>query len=146
MQPRSRWYTGGTSLRAEKILQDRLFANERIEIIWNHVVDEVIGNDDPPDVSAVRLRDVNSQSTQEVAIDGLFVAIGHVPETQLFKGQLDMDHEGYLITAADSTLASVPGVFARAMCRTRSIAKRLPRLEPAVWQRWKQPNFWPRAK
>ena len=100
------------SLRAEKILQDRLFANEKIEIIWNHVVDEVIGNDDPPDVSAVRLRDVNSQSTQEVAIDGLFVAIGHVPETQLFKGQLDMDHEGYLITAADSTLASVPGVFA----------------------------------
>ena len=100
------------SLRAEKILQDRLFANERIEIIWNHVVDEVIGNDDPPDVSAVRLRDVSSQSTQEVAIDGLFVAIGHVPETQLFKGQLDMDHEGYLITAADSTLASVPGVFA----------------------------------
>ena len=100
------------SLRAEKILQDRLFAHEKIEIIWNHVVDEVMGNDDPPDVRAVRLRHVGDGSTRDVAIDGLFVAIGHEPETKLFAGQLDMDEDGYVITAGDSTTTNVPGVFA----------------------------------
>ena len=100
------------SLRAEKILQDRLFAHDKIEIIWNHVVDEVIGNDDPPDVSAVRLRHVGDGSTRDVAIDGLFVAIGHEPETRLFAGQLDMDEDGYIVTRADSTATNVSGVFA----------------------------------
>ena len=100
------------SLRAEKILQDRLFANEKIEIVWNHVVDEVIGSDDPPDVSGARLRDVTNGASQDLAIDGVFVAIGHIPETHLFKDQLEMDEDGYLVTKADSTRTSVPGVFA----------------------------------
>ena len=100
------------SLRAEKIMQDRLFANEKIEIIWNHVVDEVTGSEDPPDVSGVCLRNVGDGTTRDVTIDGLFVAIGHEPETRLFKGQLDMDDDGYIVTDADSTLTSVPGVFA----------------------------------
>jgi len=100
------------SLRAEKILQDRLFTNDKVEIVWNHVVDEVIGNEDPPDVLGVRLRDVRNEATKNVAIDGVFVAIGHVPETQLFKDQLEMDDDGYLVTKADSTRTSVPGVFA----------------------------------
>ena len=100
------------SLRAEKILQDRLFANDRVEIVWNHVVEEVLGEDDPPAVTGVRLADVHRGASRVLAVDGLFVAIGHDPETALFKGQLDMDRDGYILTGADSTATSVAGVFA----------------------------------
>ncbi len=100
------------SLRAEKILQERLFANDRIEILWNHVVDEVLGNDEPPEVTGVRLHAVDEATARELAVDGLFVAIGHDPETRLFKGQIDMDDDGYIVTGADSTVTSVAGVFA----------------------------------
>ena len=99
-------------LRAEKILQDRLFAHDRIEIVWDHVVEEVLGTEDPPDVTGIRLRGVKDDSLTEVAIDGLFVAIGHEPETSLFKGHLDMDDDGYIVTEADSTMTSIAGVFA----------------------------------
>ena len=100
------------ALRAEKILQNRLFANDKIDIVWNAVVEEVLGTENPKEVTGLRLRDVKSGGMSERAVAGLFVAIGHDPATQLFRGQLEMDAEGYIRTAADSTVTSVPGVFA----------------------------------
>ena len=100
------------SLRAEKIMQDRLFRNDKVEVVWNHVVDEVLGGGEPPAVTGVRLRDVASGATRELPADGLFIAIGHDPATQLFRGQLEMDTEGYILTAPDSTATAVPGVYA----------------------------------
>ena len=99
-------------LRAEKILQDRVFANEKIEMLWDHVVDDIVGDDDPPGVSAIGVRNRKTGATSTVAVDGVFVAIGHTPNTELFKGQLKMDGEGYILTAPDSTATNVPGVFA----------------------------------
>ena len=99
-------------LRAEKILQDRLFANPKIEVLWDQVVDEIVGDQDPPGVTGVRLRNTKTGETSELATHGVFVAIGHSPNTALFNGQLDMDKEGYLLTAPDSTATNVPGVFA----------------------------------
>ncbi len=100
------------ALRAEKILQKRLFANERIEVVWNTVVDEVLGTEDPKEVTGLRLRNVASGEMSERAVAGMFVAIGHDPATALFRGQVDMDTDGYIRTAPDSTVTSVPGVFA----------------------------------
>ena len=99
-------------LRAEKILQQRLFANDKVACLWDSVVDEVLGTLDPPTVTGVRTRNVKSGAVSELAVDGMFVAIGHDPATALFTGQLDMDAEGYITTAPDSTATSVPGVFA----------------------------------
>ncbi len=99
-------------LRAEKILQDRLFANPKIELVWNSVVEDILSAGDPPGVTGARIRDVKTGATGTVAADGVFIAIGHTPNTALFKGQLDMDTEGYIITAPDSTRTSVAGVFA----------------------------------
>jgi thioredoxin reductase (NADPH) len=99
-------------LRAEKIMQDRLFNNEKIEVIWDSVLEEVVGNDDPPSVSGAKIKNVKTGETQEVPVEGVFIAIGHDPNTSLFKGKLDMDDEGYLITAPDSTATNIPGVFA----------------------------------
>jgi thioredoxin reductase (NADPH) len=99
-------------LRAEKVLQDRLFANDKVTIVWDHVLDEVLGQDQPPAVTAIRTRHVASGAVREHTVDGVFIAIGHDPATQLVKGQLEMDAEGYVITAPDSTVTSVPGVFA----------------------------------
>ena len=100
------------ALRAEKILQDRLFKNPKIEMLWDHVVEEVLGNSDPPGVTGVRVKNVKSGEARELPAEGLFVAIGHDPATGLFKGQLEMDSEGYLKTRPDSTATGVPGVFA----------------------------------
>ncbi len=100
------------SLRAEKIMQDRLFKNPKIEVIWNHVVADIQGAGTPPGVTGLTLRDVNSGQTRDLAADGVFIAIGHDPATALFKGQLDIDREGYIVTRPDSTATSVPGVFA----------------------------------
>jgi thioredoxin reductase (NADPH) len=100
------------ALRAEKIMQERLFANPKIAVVWDAVVDEVIGVDEPPSVTGVRLRNVRTDALDELAVDGLFVAIGHDPATKLFAGHLAMDDEGYIITRPDSTVTSVPGVFA----------------------------------
>ena len=99
-------------LRSEKILQDRLTANEKIEVVWDSVLDEVLGQDDPLSVTGARLRNVKTDGTRDLAVDGVFVAIGHDPATQLFRGKLDMDDEGYILTKADSTVTSIPGVFA----------------------------------
>jgi thioredoxin reductase (NADPH) len=99
-------------LRAEKVLQDRLFANDKITMVWDSVLDEVLGVDQPPAVTGIRTQHVVSGAVREHAVDGVFIAIGHDPATQLVKGQLEMDAEGYVITAPDSTVTSVPGVFA----------------------------------
>jgi thioredoxin reductase (NADPH) len=102
------------SLRAERIMQDRLFRHPKIRVIWNHEVTEVLGNDDSGhrSVTGLNLRDVTNGAEQSLAVDGFFVAIGHDPATSLFRGQIDMDAEGYIITAPDSTATSRPGVFA----------------------------------
>ena len=99
-------------LRAEKVLQDRLFANDKITVVWDSVLDEVLGVDQPPAVTGIRTQHVVTGAMREHAVDGVFIAIGHDPATQLVKGQLEMDAEGYVITAPDSTVTSVPGVFA----------------------------------
>jgi len=99
-------------LRAERILQDRLYRNSKIEVLWNHVVEEVLGQSDPPGVSGLKLRNVVTGVVSDVAVDGVFIAIGHTPNTELFRGQLDMDKDGYILTQPDSTETSVAGVFA----------------------------------
>ncbi|MEJ2121978.1 MAG: thioredoxin-disulfide reductase [Alphaproteobacteria bacterium] len=99
-------------LRAEKILQNRLFKNEKIEVAWNSVLDEVVGTEDPLGVTAARIRDVQTGKTRDIPVDGVFVAIGHSPATELFKGKVRMDDEGYIVTAPDSTATDIPGVFA----------------------------------
>jgi thioredoxin reductase (NADPH) len=100
------------SFRAEKILQERLFRNPKIEVVWDSVVEEVLGTDDPKGVTGARLRNIVTGETTEIDLDGFFVAIGHAPATELFKGQLETTPSGYLITAPDSTRTSLPGVFA----------------------------------
>jgi len=100
------------SLRAEKMLQKKLMENKKIEIIWDNVVEEVIGDDDPKNVKGLKIKNVKTSKVEELKINGLFVAIGHDPATQLFKDQLNMDKEGYLVTKPDSTETNVPGVFA----------------------------------
>ena len=99
-------------LRAEKLLQKKLMENKKIEIIWDSVVEEVIGDDEPKNVKGLKIKNVKTEETRELKIDGLFIAIGHDPATQLFKDQLNMDKEGYLITKPDSTETNIPGVFA----------------------------------
>ena len=99
-------------LRAEKIMQDRLFRNDKIEMLWDHVVEEVLGGGEPAGVTGVRAKHAKTGALREIPVDGLFVAIGHDPATQLFKGQLELDGEGYILSAPDSTATRVPGVFA----------------------------------
>lgn len=101
------------TFRAEKILQDRLFKNPKVTVVWDHAVDEVLGEKTPaPIVTGARLRNVKTGATREIATDGFFVAIGHSPNTELFKGKLDMDGEGYLITKPGSTATNIEGVYA----------------------------------
>jgi thioredoxin reductase (NADPH) len=100
------------SLRAEKILQKRLFDHPKISVIWDSAVEEVMGKDSPPGVTGARVRNLKTGAAQDLKIDGLFVAIGHTPNTELFKGVLDMDANGYLVTAPDSTRTNIAGVFA----------------------------------
>ena len=99
-------------LRAEKMLQAKLKANKKIEIIWDSVVEDVIGEKNPKSVKGIKIKNVKTNKTTELKVDGLFIAIGHDPATSLFKGQLKMDKEGYIITKPDSTVTNVPGVFA----------------------------------
>jgi thioredoxin reductase (NADPH) len=100
------------SLRAEKILQDRLFANPKISVIWNSTVADILSGGTPEGVTGARLRDTVTGETRDLMVDGVFIAIGHTPTTELFRGQLQMDVEGYLRTEPGSTRTSVPGVFA----------------------------------
>ena len=99
-------------LRAEKMLQQKLKANKKIEIIWDSVVDEVLGDKEPKGVNGIKIKNVKNNKITELKVHGLFIAIGHDPATSLFKDQLKMDKEGYLITKPDSTETNIPGVFA----------------------------------
>ncbi len=98
--------------RAERILQERLFKNPKIEVIWDSAIDEIIGTAEPKSVTSVRLKNVKTGKLTERPVDGFFVAIGHAPATDLFKGQLEMTASGYLVTAPDSTATAIPGVYA----------------------------------
>lgn len=100
------------SLKAEKILQDRLFKNSKIEVIWDHVLEEVVGKEDPKEVTGAILKNVKTGEIKEVSAAGIFIAIGHAPNTSLFKGQIELDEEGYIITKPGSTKTNVKGVFA----------------------------------
>jgi thioredoxin reductase (NADPH) len=100
------------TLRAEKILQERLLKHDRIEVMWDSAVEEVVGDEDPLGVTGIKVRNVKTDAVTDLAVDGLFIAIGHDPATQLFKGKVDMDDEGYIVTQPDSTRTSVDGVFA----------------------------------
>ena len=100
------------TLRAEKMLQEKLKVNKKIEIIWDSVVEEVLGTNEPKSVNAIKIKNIKNNESKEIKVDGLFIAIGHDPATSLFKNQLKMDNEGYLITKPDSTITNIPGVFA----------------------------------
>lgn len=100
------------SLRADTVNQERMFKNPKIKVMWNTVLEEVLGNDDPLGVTGAKLKDINTNAVTEIAVDGIFIAIGHKPNSDIFKGQLDMDDEGYVITVPNSTKTSIEGVFA----------------------------------
>lgn len=100
------------AFKAEKILQNRLFAHPKIEVLWNHAVDEILGTEEPRGVTGVRLKSTKTGETHQRAVHGVFMAIGHAPAVELFKTQLKTKPSGYLWTAADSTATSIPGVFA----------------------------------
>jgi len=99
-------------LRAEKMLQKKLMENKKIEIIWDSVLEEVMGDKDPKGVTGIKIKNIKTNKPSEIKLHGLFIAIGHDPATSLFKDQLNMDKEGYLITKPDSTVTNIPGVFA----------------------------------
>ena len=99
-------------LRAEKILQDRLFAHPKIEVIWDSAVEEVVGQSDPMGVTGIRLRHMKSDEVRELACDGVFIAIGHAPASEVFKGQIEADANGYLRVKPGSTSTAVKGVYA----------------------------------
>ena len=98
--------------RAEKIMQQRLFDHPKIEVVWDSVVEEIVGSGTPPGVTGVRTRNVKTNELSEIPVDGVFIAIGHAPATELFEGQLDMDDGKYILTKPDSTATNIPGVFA----------------------------------
>jgi len=100
------------AFRAEKILQDRLFKNPKIDVIWDSAIDDVQGAENPMKVNRVRIKNVKTGAVSERAVDGVFIAIGHSPASELFAGQLQMKPSGYIVTAGHSTATSVPGVFA----------------------------------
>ena len=100
------------TLRAEKILQNRLFAHPRISVVWDSAVEEILGSGTPPVVTGVKLRHTGSGELREIGVDGVFIAIGHTPTTDIFAGKLAMDTDGYIVTSPGSTRTSVSGVFA----------------------------------
>src|SRR5262249_36412648 len=100
------------SLRAEKILQERLFRNPKIAVVWDTVVFDILGADNPPKVTGVALKNLRTGAISQKAVDGVFVAIGHSPASELVAGQVEMKPSGYILTAPYSTATSVAGVFA----------------------------------
>ena len=99
-------------LRADKILQDRVLANKKIVVEWNSVVEEILGQDEPKKVTGLKIRNVETDSVKEIPLDGVFVAIGHTPNTDIFKGNLILDNKGYIVTHEGSSQTDVEGVFA----------------------------------
>ncbi len=100
------------AFRAEKILQDRLMKDPKIEVLWDHVVEAFVGNENPPELTGLRLKNVKTGEAKDLKVSGAFVAIGHKPSTEVFKGHLDMDKVGYILCKPGTTHTSVPGVFA----------------------------------
>ena len=94
------------------MLQKKLMENKKIEIIWDSVVEDVLGDNEPKNVKGIKIKTVKTNNVEELKLDGVFIAIGHDPATKLFKDQLEMDTEGYLITKPDSTETNIPGVYA----------------------------------
>lgn len=99
-------------LRAEKVMQDRLFKNDKIKVIWNHTVEQILGEENPKKVTSITIKSTDINKTQELKVDGVFIAIGHAPNTGIFKGFVEMDQQGYIITKPGTTLTSRAGVFA----------------------------------
>lgn len=103
----------GEKFKAEKILQDRLFKNPKIEVIWNHVLDEVLGTENPKSVTGAKLKNSQNGEIKELKIDGIFIAIGHKPNSDIFKNSgVEIDNEGYILTKPNSTATNVTGVYA----------------------------------
>lgn len=100
------------SLRAEKIAQERLLKNAKIRVIWDSVIHEILGTESPKSVNKVRLKNVKTNQMQDIDIDGVFIAIGHTPMSEIFKGQIVLDDEGYILVKSGSTATNVEGVFA----------------------------------
>jgi len=100
------------TLRAEKILQDKLIQNKKINIVWNHTLHEVLGEESPLFVTKALIKNTKTEKISEINVDGIFIAIGHDPNTKLFFNQINMDNENYLLTESDSTKTNIPGVFA----------------------------------
>ncbi|MGE3624442.1 MAG: thioredoxin-disulfide reductase [Bdellovibrionales bacterium] len=101
------------AFRGEKILQERIAGHPKIEVIWDSVIEDVLGEQQPaPAVTGIRIRNVKTNKTQDIALSGLFVAIGHDPATKIFKNKLQMDESGYIVTRPDSTATNIPGVYA----------------------------------
>ena len=100
------------TLRADKIMQQRVFNNPKIAIEWNCVIEEITGSDSPKSVTGLRLRNIKDDSTKELKIDGIFIAIGHHPNTEIFQNHLELDNNGYIVTQPDSCQTNIAGVFA----------------------------------
>jgi thioredoxin reductase (NADPH) len=98
--------------RAEKIMQERLFKNEKIEVLWDSILEDIIGDQNPLSVTGARVRNVKTDVTKDLEVDGVFIAIGHDPNTSLFKGQLELDDEGYILTKLGTTQTNIAGVYA----------------------------------
>jgi len=99
-------------LRSEKILQERLLKHPKIEVVWDTVLEEILGTDNPPGVTGARIKNIKTGETSELKADGVFIAIGHVPATEIFKDHMEMKGGGYIITAPNSTATNIPGVYA----------------------------------
>ena len=108
------------ALRSEKILQERLFKNKKISIIWNSELAEITGEENPTNVTGIKLKSTIDGTMTELNVDGVFIAIGHDPATQIFKSQINMDDEGYIITEPDSTLTNINGVYAAGDVRDKT--------------------------
>ena len=102
------------TLRAEKMLQERLLTNHKVKVIWDSAIDEILGKQEGPmpEVTGIRIRNIKTNKVEEHNLEGVFIAIGHKPNTELFVNQIEMDNDGYLITKPDSTATNIPGVFA----------------------------------
>ena len=127
-------------LRAEKILQDRLFKNEKVECVWDSELKEIVGDEDPLNVKSINIKNTKTNETSSIELDGVFVAIGHDPATQIFRDQVEMDEDGYIITKPDSTLTNVEGVYAAGDVKDKFIVRRLLQLVWVAWQRLRQKN------
>ena len=100
------------SLRADKILQDRVLNNKKIVVEWNSVVEEILGQDEPKKVTGIKIRNVETDEMKNIDLDGVFVAVGHKPNTDIFKGNLVLDDKGYIVTHENSSVTDIEGVFA----------------------------------